>query len=196
MQSIHEIVAAELEGRIAISPGCSDVLAKMVVDAGPGDHVEIGTLWGGTAIIAALAKRMAGIPGRVFTIDTMGSGGFWTASGDPGADNKTPSPDIIKENLERLGVDDIVVPIRADSKTIPLPTIRPVSVFIDGDHEYPGAIADWKYAQKYCQRFIAFHDYLPEYAGVYKAVNEAASEYPNWKHVSTVEIMALFERVG
>ena len=30
----------------------------------PGDHIEVGCLWGGTAILTALAKQDVGSPGR------------------------------------------------------------------------------------------------------------------------------------
>jgi hypothetical protein len=52
-------------------------------------------------------------------------------------------------------------------------------VFIDGDHSYAGAKADWEFAQTLCPRIIAFHDI----ADAYKHRREGCHVDPLWAEI-------------
>lgn len=102
----------------------------------PGDHLEIGALWGATAIVAALAKKLSGTPGRVVCIDPMEYVHYevWQASIrqkiTPEVANTIPT--VVMRNAEALGVELELV--RAPSQPWPV-SGRFSSVLIDGWHE-------------------------------------------------------------
>ena len=182
-----------LTGRMAILKGEDKLLEKYA--ALPGDHVEIGCLWGGTAILAALAKINANKKGHVYSIDKM-SGGYWER-GDPGCDYAVPKEATIHRNIQRMGVQDRITVIRAESDPLPLPSkVKPVTVLIDGAHSYDGCLRDWQNVKKLAPKFVLFHDYgTGKHPGVQKVVDEHAYKDPDWEFVEGVETMLVFRRV-
>lgn len=81
-----------------------------------GDHVEIGCMWGGTAIIAALAKIESGVNGHVYTIDKMKQG-FWDV-GDPIYGRRVPTLEKVKKNFDTFGVSERVHQYKKFAKQI------------------------------------------------------------------------------
>ena len=184
-----------MTGRLAlISEAEAALLARYA--AIPGDHIDIGCLWGGTAILVALAKRDAGVPGKVITIDPM-TGGWWDSE-DPAVKLK-PSLELVLENLEKFHLHDNNVQVVV-KKSDPWPLskrIHPVSILIDGDHRYEATAADWRNASATTARYILFHDYAsPKHPGVQKAVDELACVDPNWKVVEQDDSMIIFEKIA
>ncbi len=183
-----------MTGRLALTRELeAECLAQFA--AIPGDHVEIGCLWGGTALVAILAKKDADLPGDVYTIDTM-TGGWWDTK-DPEI-GEPPTFEAVKSNLRKFGVLKRVHVIRAKSDPWPLPeTVKPTSIFIDGDHRYEGVSLDWKNASKIATKYILLHDYNSKnHPGVQKLVDEIAKRDPNWRYIKTYNSIAVFERVG
>ena len=87
---LHRRINKHMIGRIAGSEPEAELIEKYTRDSKV--HFEIGCLWGGTAILAALSGAE-----RIYTIDFM-KGGFWD-NGDPGAGMKIPTPGIVLENF-------------------------------------------------------------------------------------------------
>lgn len=160
----------------------------------PGDHVDIGCLWGGTAILAALAKRDAGVDGLVYTIDPM-TGGWWNAV-DPMV-NLQPKPEIVQSNLIKFEVAGLVRVVRSKSQPWPLPDELVItSVLIDGDHAFESVAADWRNASQIATRYILMHDFnSPKHAGITRAYAEVASIDPGWEMIESVDTLAVFGRV-
>ena len=160
----------------------------------PGDHVDIGCLWGGTAILAALAKRDAGADGLVYTIDPM-TGGWWDAV-DPMV-NMRPTPAIVADNLKKFGVSNLVHIVKAKSQPWPLPDeLIITSIMIDGDHAFESVAADWRSASKIATHYILMHDFnSPKHAGITRAFAEVASVDEGWEMVESVDTLAVFGRV-
>ena len=105
--NLYDHISKNITGRIAL---ISRLEAKVLerYTAREGDHVEIGCLWGATAILAALAKKEAKVEGHVYTIDKM-SGGYWQ-TGDKGYYNRVPTKKTVMQNFERTGtLHDITV---------------------------------------------------------------------------------------
>jgi cephalosporin hydroxylase len=193
-ENLFELVKRGMVGRIAQEPGHAALLYEAIVAAGPGDYLEIGTLWGGTAVFAALVKQERGIAGRVFTIDTMTGAPWWTV-GDKAYHREVTTVDAVRENMVRFGVEGTVVPVRADSRTVPLPTIRPVVALVDGDHAFDGAVADLLYATSVCQRYILVHDYeTQQWPGVALAVKDVLGKGVAWQEVNRAGCMLLLGR--
>src|SRR5512139_432686 len=165
-----------MTGRLAlISEAEAALLARYA--AIPGDHVDIGCLWGGTAILAALAKRDAGQRGQVLTIDPM-TGGWWDSE-DP-ALHLRPTKEIIESNFARFHLHENIQLIPKTSDPWPVARrYRVTSILIDGDHRYEAVAADWRNASATPARYILFHDYNSQkHPGVQKAVDELARNDP------------------
>lgn len=156
---LFEDINSKMTGRVALLSEKEAALLEQIA-AIPGDHIDLGTLWGGTAILAALAKQQAGVKGKVYTVDFM-QGGYW-ADGDPSAGGQRPSEAAIRGNLEKFGLVDQVTLIKAASDPWPVPaSVHPTSVLIDCDHTYEGCFRDWKAVRALRPQFVAFHDFNP-----------------------------------
>lgn len=191
--TLYQEINAKITGRLALlSEAEADLLAQ-VVDI-PGDHVEIGTLWGGTAILAALVKERKNRRGHVYTIDYM-QGGYWQ-TGDPGCKNAVPTPTAILDNLCKFGIAHRVSVIKWSSYPWPLPErIRPASVLIDGGHDYSSVFHDWISVKALAPRFVCFHDVGKTHPDVLQVVNGIVEHDPSYKRAETAGSLAVYEAI-
>jgi predicted O-methyltransferase YrrM len=148
------------------------LLYRLVRDAGPATIAEIGRFKGGSTLLMAAAMR---------TGSTL-----WSY------DLHVPArPDLVGADLDaelaaalqRLGVDGSVHLVVGDSLTVDIPP-GPIDVlFIDGDHSYEGAKADFERWGPHVREGgrLLFHDaidtgsYGNVYPGVQRAVEEVAT---------------------
>ena len=188
-----DYVNKRLIGRVALNgDDQAELLAKTV--AIPGLHVEVGTLWGGTAILAALAKTEAHVQGHVLSIDFM-LGGFWNTE-DPEI-HKRPTPQDVYMNMIRFGVEGMVSVLRCPSHPWPLAHhIRPVTALIDGDHSKDGCLRDWLSLKDRVERYVMFHDYHKYYPGVQGVVDNVVRNDDNWEEHNHIDRLIGFERVA
>lgn len=138
-----------LRGRACVSDDELALIARTVAQAGDGDHLEIGSMWGGTAIAAAKAKIDAGHTGNILCVDSfIGSDGEWG----------TATPEIFWANVQAAGVRKRVhLRVESSSPWPFLPRKRFVSALIDGDHGAPWPQTDWDNVSKVCP-LILVHD--------------------------------------
>ena len=152
-------------------------------------YLEIGTLWGGTAIIAALAGAT-----KVITIDSM-DGLRWHEP-DPWFPDEMVTKERILANFHAFGVEDIIELIHAKSYPFPLKNIYPDITLIDGGHEEEVG-HDWESVKDITKSMVLFHDYgnekLPMITHV---VNNVANVDPNWKLLGRVDCTAVLNRVN
>ena len=137
----------------------------------PGDHVEIGTLWGASAILTALTKKV----GHIFAIDPLSEYGYY------GGEDKwhgKPSAGRLRDNLEKFGVGSRVTHIDKFSHPFPLPDHKFDTAFIDGDHSYEGCKRDWYSLRDRVRHVIAFHDTHLSDVGL---VFQLARHDPKWE---------------
>lgn len=188
---LHEEINKRITGRLAlISPAESELLYKYAsLDS---DYLEIGCLWGGTAILAALAKINNGATGHVYTIDYM-KGGYWDR-GDPGAGNNKPTLAKVEKNLKRFDVDHRVTILVQSSNPLNLPeTVMPRVVLIDGGHSYRSCKEDWENVKKLDPQFILIHDYNSHHhPGVAMVVNEILDHDHEWAEVEKADTLIVF----
>lgn len=157
----------------------AELLQDALITAGDGDYIEIGTLWGGSAVLAALVKEMYSISGRVYAIDPMI--GYYGA--DDGA--RRPAVSDFYDNLKRFSVDAELV--QAYSDPFPINTIANV-VLIDGDHSLEMVARDWMNTKEHSTRFIIFHDYNDP------PIRDFVDSITDWHVYKKIDTMAVLER--
>lgn len=157
----------------------------------PGDHIEVGSLWGASAIIAARAKPR---PGRIYSIDIM-CGGYWS-TGDPGCKLRIPTARDILENFAAAGVADRVTLVCSPSFPFPLPPeIRPSTALIDAAHDAESVGRDWHSLSPITSHFIALHDYGEQHPAVETFINDCVLADPGWRKYRQAHSLLVMERV-
>ena len=182
-------------GRVYLRPAEVQLLAGYVSGA-IGDHVEIGTLWGGSAIIAALAKRDADRSEMVITIDSMDTK-FWL-EGDP-MGLGIPTLDKVIDNFNFFNVMNEIVLMAAKSFPWPLPlSNRFGTAFIDGDHHTDSVRQDF-YSAGAIAPILLFHDYDPQHkihkTGVVETLDQLVAQHQDeWERVEHTETILVVRR--
>ena len=170
-----------IHGRMAMLRDEYDLFMRSI----PEDclYLEIGTLWGGSAIAAAQKAR------RVLCIDPMKN------YKDAAHNYESPPVKTVLENFYRFGVSHKISIIMAKSTPWPLPPyVVPDVAYIDGDHSYDSVLSDWLNASKITKEIILMHDNNRSSPGVQKVIKETAINNPDWMLVETVRTMAKFSR--
>lgn len=175
---MYELVRSNINGRFAMSAEDADLLRMAIIEA-PGDYIEIGTLWGASAIFAALVHKLYDIPGKVYAIDPM--------IGYYGGDDGTRRPTIkdFINNTKRFSVN--VELVQAYSDPFPLNVMASV-VLIDGNHSAEWVEKDWKNSKQHSSRFVIFHDYNDP------VISNYIERIDDWKIWKKCETMAVLER--
>lgn len=179
-------VRTRLKGRIACHRESVGAICA-VVSLCTGDHLEIGSLFGGTAIAALLMKRA----GKVVCIDPLD--GYYGHAKDP-TTGMTPSIQILKENLVTFGMEDRAVIVPELSHPWPLAADAQFdTALIDGDHSFEGAAMDWENCRKHVQRYVIFDNVDKKHPGVVQVFRQACAD-PEWRPVLLFDIVGVVER--
>ena len=176
---IATTVVNNIEGRAADGGASLPYLISMAIAAGPGDHCEIGTLFGASAISVALAKKEWGFPGKVYCIDPYLPRVQQGVSVNPNAniapDQLDGKPEVLANNAVKFGVHDRIVLMNAKSQPFPPPLLnqRFVSAYIDGDHI--GQMPWWDFLElsRRTDHYIGFDNFEDSYPDVVSAVLRA-----------------------
>jgi hypothetical protein len=171
-----------IDGWMLTTPHDAGVLAQMVKHAGGGDHLEIGTAWGGSAILAALVKRQWRLGGKVLCFDPI--------VGDEGIIKHPDGERIIRDNFKQFGLQDEIELITKPFDFDLLNGRQFSSILIDGGHQYDTVKRDWWGARQAGTKYILVHDYAHEYKhDVVRAIKE---DCEGWEvvHLSGLSIVA------
>jgi hypothetical protein len=160
------------------------LIAEVVKDSSV--HINIGTIWGDTSILASLAGAT-----NVYTVEPMEGGFFETY--DPVA-NKQPTPQTLANNIAKFGLDKKIVYVRARSDPWPLIGVEPDTILIDGDHRFNPCLTDWNNASARATRAIIIHDVDKGHPDVQKVINEHVLKNPIWRKTKVVDSTVVFER--
>jgi hypothetical protein len=166
-----EMIVRDINGRAADSGRSLPALGKVVHMAGPGDHVEIGTLFGASAIMAALVKEEFGMTGQIYCIDPL-------TARDPNIqyhednerikNNKEATLEIVLENFDKFKVSDRIVMLPQPSVPWPedLKDHQFVSGFIDGDHFHGMPWQDFLNTRDRVKNFLMIDNFEEAYPEV------------------------------
>jgi len=188
-------------GRASTWQPVAERMMELVVEAGDGDHLEIGVLHGATAIMTALTKISFQIKGDVICIDPLqgfyppdpshpdgvfsDSGELITNAVEPST--KTPvSPKIFRANVSFFGVGHRISLVQAFSDPWPdaLVDYRFTSAYIDGNHYQDGPLKDWNnvHPRIVPGGLVWFDDCNDNCPGVQKACDVAVNT-PGWTFI-------------
>lgn len=195
-ESIDQIIK-NLDGRMCYESSNCNYLAWAVAQAGDGDHLEIGTLHGGSAILAALIKRANNFSGNVWCVDPL-DGYYMGTKYECPVDLVTKIPvtkERVLKNAKEFGVSDRIKVIAA--KSIPWPEGLPqrfASAFIDGDHSGDVPLKDWRNVKDRTDKYVIFDNANQETnPDVMTAVREAAND-PEWEVIWSQGITVILRR--
>lgn len=163
------------------------LIAQMIYNAGHGNHLEIGTLWGASAIVAGLTKRKFNIRGKVYCVDPL-DGYYGKNQQDKNAGGIIPTVERLKENLVVVNVEVVIVAKRSFPFPDELNNKKFVSAFIDGDHWGRGPINDWNNASARTTKYIALDNYDKKHPAVVETARKA-----DWTLVHLSSIVAILE---
>lgn len=186
----HEIQASMI-GRIATEKyGCATIAAASA--RYPHDmHIEIGTMFGGTAILAALAKKAKGGSGKVLVVDPLTKHGYYG-----GRDDQTgirPTSGIFWENAKRFGVEHMLE--LHDQPSYPFPYAIQglcMTAFIDGCHDHPIVFHDWLNIRKRAAGYVLFDNVDKAHPDVIDVWGFAQHD-PEWELVSLVNCVGVLK---
>ena len=145
------------------------LLAQIICNT-KGDHLEIGTAYGGSALIAIKAMDYCGRKDKVVCIDPFKEGRRKTA-------HKAVEMEFWN-NIDKFGVRDRIEHIIEFSHPFPIKGRRFETALIDGDHSYEYVLNDWENVKKVVDKYVMFHDFRK--SGVNKTVNEHALQDKRW----------------
>ena len=166
-----EYVKANMRGRIADEQNNTAAMAKTTLC--DGDHLEIGSMHGGSAIVVALLKKHHGFSGRVVCVDPLDGyyiGTRYENHSDP-VSNVPVSLETIQANIQRFNVDIEV--IQAKSNPFPLYGRTFATAYIDGDHWHDAPMIDFINAAMVTTTYITFDNCGTKWPDVLKACHIA-----------------------
>jgi hypothetical protein len=184
-------------GRITNKDKNYSYLAEIIQLAGDGDHLEIGTLFGGSAILVALLKKEYGYSGKVVCIDPLDGyykgvkNQCWEA--DPIAKIQV-NRKTLDDNLRKFGVIDEVEIIQSKSYPFPIENRRFASTYIDGNHWQDWPSKDWRSVKDITEKYVLFDDYTKSHPAVVCACEEAKNSN-DWKVLFLKEASFALERI-
>lgn len=166
-----EYVKANMIGRIADEEENTSLMASMTLRHG--NHLEIGTLHGGVAIVVALLKKQNNFSGDVYCIDPLDgyyTGTRWACDVDP--ESGVPvSAKTIKDNAARFCVNLNIT----QKQSVPFPLFGGVfsTTYIDGNHWGDFPLIDFINASMVTSDFIIFDNCDEKHPDVMRACDIA-----------------------
>lgn len=187
-------IQSRMVGRICWEEHNCNYLAGALLNV-EGDHLEIGTLHGGTAILAALIKKQYNRSGHIYCIDPLDgyyTGTKYACETDP--ITHTPvTVNVVMANLAIFDVEDMVTIIQ--TRSTPFPKFEGfASAFIDGDHWGDGPLTDWLNVYPITTDVVVFDNADQKHPDVLRAVTQASST-TGWRLQKHEGITAVLERL-
>ncbi len=170
-----------------------DSMLRFVAEADGGNHLEIGTLFGGSAIAVALLKLELGQSGVIVCIDPLD--GYYKIYGS-GEDKSgfEVTPKILFNNIDKFGVGNRVLVMKAYSQFCFNLSIEFSTAYIDGEHQHNVPLSDWLLVKDVVSKYVIFDNCDDKHPDVQEACRVADSD-PEWKCVYSSGITYVVERI-
>ena len=169
------------------------VLLDFVSRAGGGNHLEIGTLFGGSAIAVALLKLQLVQTGVIICIDPLD--GYYKMDGSGKDISGFPvTAEILFRNIEKFFVGDRILVMRSYSQLCSNLGIQFSTAYIDGDHKHGTPLRDWLLVEDMVSKYVIFDNCDDKHPDVQDACEEAEDD-PEWECVYDKGITYVVERV-
>ena len=168
---------AKITGAIGMTGADASILASVV--SMDGDHLEIGALWGGSAILSAETKKRGGWKGNIICVD------------DGAMAN---SKNVVLDNARIMGVDDRIVLHLGNSTDYDHGDTKYATALIDAGHGYSDCMNDFRKIDDHVTGRIMIHDYDPDHQGVVDAVNTILRVSSSWFLLYCAEHSVVLER--
>ena len=204
LREITNLVKRDIRGRIANTHNYKrmdsiEVLMEYVLKAGGGNHLEIGTLFGGSAIAVALAKVRNNQSGVVVCVDPLD--GFYMDNEDM-KEYKDPltglpiTPDSLFANIDTFGVGNKIMVMKSRSDAVAnLIGMQFTTAYIDGDHWGNVPANDWNMVKDLVSHYVIFDNWDDRYPDVERACILANMEL-GWTCVYKQGISYVVERIA
>ena len=198
IEDIVQLVDSKIIGRLANKYGDVEldnvhVLLDFVSRAGGGNHLEIGTLFGGSAIAVALLKLQLGQTGVIVCIDPLD--GYYKMDGSGDDKSGIPvTPETLFRNIESFFVEDRILVMRAYSQLCSNLGIQFSTAYIDGDHKRGVPLSDWDLVKDMVSKYVIFDNCDELHPEVVLAC-EYAEQDPLWQCVYNKSISFVLERI-
>lgn len=164
-------------GRTIIGLEDAGVLCQMIINSRHSNHIEIGTFFGGSAILAARIKREFGMHGQIHCVDPLDARPIIMPDKAVGT---IATRDILYKNAEYFNVDDRIVLHQRPSKPWPIEGNHIYGTgYIDGDHWNGMPAHDWGVLKNIVSYAVAFDDVAIAKPEVINTVLEASND-PRW----------------
>lgn len=166
------------KGRAADGGISLPYIAAIVEAADDGNHVDIGSLFGASAITAAVMKKKLGHEGKVYCIDPYDEETRNATVGVIADDPKTKAllsgtPEALKKNAEAFDVDLILIQKESDPWPKELEDKTFATAYIDGDHKGDAPWNDFENLRGRTFGYIGTDNYEEEYPDVVAAMYKA-----------------------
>ena len=165
---------AERGGRAADNGISLPMVLSMVAAAGDVDHVDIGSLYGASAIGAALIKQERGLKGDVYCIDPYDEVTRDQQVLAPGMDSPiSATAEELLSNAEHFGVELTLIEKESHPWPEELEDNVFASAYIDGDHLGEAPLRDFENLRGRTTMYIGTDNYEEEYPDVIKSMIHA-----------------------
>lgn len=166
-----------------------DVLLKFVSEAGGGNHLEIGTLFGGSAIAVALLKKKLSQRGIVVCIDPLN--GYYEKADV----SRIPvTPETLFRNIDLFDVGDRILVMKAYSQSCVDFNMFFSTAYIDGNHKNNTPLHDWWCVKDVVSNYVIFDNWDNKYPDVQKACEVARRDF-EWTCVYHAGITYVVKRL-
>jgi predicted O-methyltransferase YrrM len=200
-KSIDDIitkVSQKIRGRLANTYGDirlnnANTLLKYVALGGHGNYLEIGTLFGGSAIAVALLKNELWQDGMVVCIDPLDGYYFRRTAIEIDQSGFEVSPATLFYNIDEFGVGNRIMVVKSYSEDVYYLDMDFTVAYIDGDHHGFAPTNDWILVKDKTSKYVIFDNCDDKHSDVKRACRMAATDQ-NWEHEATDGISFVVRR--
>lgn len=190
VEATRHIIKDIPHGRCILNPHDGGLIAQAISDAKHADHVEIGTFYGGSAILAAMVKNHFSLHGTIYAVDPLDRRSDLLPDLGVGG---TTSARKVMSNAEYFNVEGRISLITQYSRPWPLVGRTFATGYIDGDHWHGLPLSDARALMECVGLYILFDDYMHLKPEVIEAAH-FVNQHPDWRFVHISGLTAVLRK--